>query len=212
MSEKQHVAPRALTSAVLGLATKVLKAGGLVVAPTETRYGVLARADRRDVLEKLCRVKARDLNKPTALLVSQPEDMGRLGKLTDAARRLSDEFLPGPLTLILSALKDWFPPAVVDNKIGIRCSSLPLIKQVVDGLGLPLTATSANRSGGAELESIDDIQKEFGDEIDLYLDAGALTGPTSTVVDCSGKGIVILREGAIDRRSIEAALKQPHER
>jgi len=178
-----------------------------VVAPTETRYGILARADRREILEKLYRVKAREINKPTSVLVARPEDAGRLGRFTELAKRLAGVFLPGPLTLVLAALGDWFPPAVVDGKIGIRCSSLPFVSGLVGAFEAPLTATSANRAGGAEFGNIDEIEREFGDKIDLYLDAGSLTGMTSTVVDCSGPEIVILREGAISRSRIEAALQ-----
>ncbi len=207
MSERQSVDPNALATPVSYMAAEILSAGGLVVSPTETRYGILARADRREVLEKLYRAKARDINKPTSLLVGQPGDIGRMGRINDPAKLLIGAFMPGPLTLVLAALKEWFPPAVVDGKIGIRCSSLPFVRGLVAALDMPLTATSANRAGGAECGSIDEIEKDFGDEIDLYIDAGTLTGRTSTVADCSGDEVVILREGAISRSSIEAALR-----
>lgn len=206
MSERQRVDPKVLAAPALNMAAEVLNNGGLVVSPTETRYGILARADRREILEKLYRAKARDINKPTSLLVEQPGDIDRLGKINGPAKLLIGAFLPGPLTLVLASLKEWFPPAVVDGKIGVRCSSLPFVSGLVAALDVPLTATSANRAGESEFGSVDEIEREFGDEIDLYLDAGPLTGKTSTVVDCSGEEPVILREGAISRSRIEAAL------
>jgi L-threonylcarbamoyladenylate synthase len=207
MSERLRVDPNAVAAPALNMAAEILSNGGLVVSPTETRYGILARADRREVLERLYRVKARNINKPTSVLVAQPEDIGRLGKINRPAELMIGAFLPGPLTLVLASLKEWFPPAVVDEKIGLRCSSMLFVNGLVTALDMPLTATSANRAGGSEFESVDEIETEFGDEIDLYLDAGPLTGKTSTVVDCSGKEPVILREGAISRNNIEAVLR-----
>lgn len=206
MTERERLDPAAPPSPILKEVATVLTEGGLVVAPTETRYGILARADRREVLEKLYEVKRRDLNKPTSLLVRLPEDIGSLGQMNRSAELLAKAFLPGPLTLVLRSKRDWFPPAVVDGKIGIRCSPLPLVRELLGLVDWPLTATSANRSGKSDFVTVDDIEKEFGDELDFYVDAGPLSGETSTVVDCSREKPAVLREGTISRRQIEAVL------
>jgi len=206
MSERRRLLPEVETAPVLELAAELLTAGGLVVSPTETRYGIFARGDRREVLEKLYRAKGRDLDKPTALLVGTTGEIDQLGKVNHAAELLIKAFLPGPLTLVLASRREWFPPAVVAGKIGVRCSSLPFASSLAGALEAPLTATSANRAGAADFETVDEIEREFGDIIDLYIDAGPLTGKTSTVVDCTGRKPVVLRDGAISRKRIEAAL------
>lgn len=206
MSSRHRIDPSDVPEAVVSQAVEILRDGGLVVSPTETRYGILARADRRDVLEKVYSAKGRDVNKPTSLLVEMPHEVGMLGKINRPAGLLIKAFLPGPLTLVVPSLKQWFPPAVVDGKVGVRCSPMPLVGALARAVDVSLTATSANLAGSGDFDTVDEIEKAFGDQIDLYIDAGPLTGPTSTVVDCSTEEPVILREGAIERGRIEAAL------
>ena len=190
----------------LDQAARALSNGELVVAPTETRYGLLARADRQEYIEKLYGLKRRDLRQATALFVRDLADAEKLGRLTAAAKALYEKFLPGPLTLILRAVPDWPPPRVVDGKIGLRCSSAATIRGLLDRLSMPLTATSANISGESDVESVKTLATVFGDRIALYLDAGPLVGAVSTVVDCSTDPVRILREGAISREQIEQTL------
>jgi len=205
MSSRHRIDPDNPPEEVVRQAVEILREGGLVVSPTETRYGILARADRRDVLERLYAVKGRDVNKPTSLLVEQPREVGMLGRVNRAAGLLIGAFLPGPLTLVLPSVKQWFPPAVVDGKVGVRCSPMPLVSALARSVDVSLTATSANLAGAGDFDNVDEIEKAFGNKIDLYIDIGPLTGPTSTVVDCSSEEPVILREGAIERSRIEAA-------
>jgi len=174
----------------------------VVVAPTETRYGMLARSDRQAGLERVYHLKNRPLTQPTAIMVPSPFDLPRYGIMTLEAERLSAAFLPGPLTLVLRAVPDWPPPRVVDGRIGLRCSSSPLVAALLAVVRCDLTATSANRTGEADLPDVKEIAALFGDGIDLYLDGGELTGPTSTVVDCSRPGVRILREGPIPTSDI----------
>jgi len=190
----------------LDQAAQALSYGELVVAPTETRYGLLARADNQKYLKKLYGLKKRDLRQATALFVRDLTEAAKLGRLTVVAETLFEQFLPGPLTLVLQAVPDWPAPRVVDGKIGLRCSSAATIRGLLDRLPMPLTATSANISGESETESVEELAAVFGDRVALYLDAGPLTGPASTVVDCSADPVRILREGAISRERIKQAL------
>jgi tRNA threonylcarbamoyl adenosine modification protein (Sua5/YciO/YrdC/YwlC family) len=193
-------------AALLDQAAGAILAGGLVVAPTETRYGLLVRADRQEYLEKLYSIKKRELSKATALLVRDMNELGSLGRITRAAARLAGRFLPGPLTLILEARRDWPPPRVVEGRIGLRWSSAAIIQQLLARLDVPVTATSANISGRPDHESVEGIASDFGDLVSLYIDVGPLAGSSSTVVDCSGLKVNVLREGAIGRREVEQAL------
>jgi L-threonylcarbamoyladenylate synthase len=199
--------PLSPQSAVLDRAAEALRRGDLVVAPTETRYGLLVRADQQSLLEHLYRVKQRDLDQATAVLVRGLGEIEALGVMTPAARRLASRFLPGPLTLVLAGRPDWPPPRVVGGKIGIRWSSSPVIAGLLKRLDCPLTATSANISGRPDPESVEEIASQLGNRVSMYLDAGPLSGATSTVVDCSAEPARILRDGAIGRSEIETVLE-----
>ncbi len=184
-------------------AARVVADGGLVVAPTETRYGILARVESEVAIQRLFDLKGRKVQNPTAVFVAAKSQIGRLALVTPIAQELSETFLPGPLTLVLESRVDWHAPLVVDGKIGIRLSSSALIQQLVEAVESPLTATSANLTGEPDRETIADIQKDFGERIDLYIDGGRLTGPVSTVVECIGQSYRILRAGAISIEEIE---------
>ncbi len=188
-------------------AIEILKGGGLVVAPTETRYGLLGRSDKAEVVEKVYQVKRRPLAQPTAIFVASVEMIMHYAELNPVAQFLAKLFLPGPLTLILNVLPEWNSPVARNGKIGIRISPAPVIEEIVERVGFPFTATSANLSGSPERSSIDEIVEALGDNVDLYLDSGVLAGELSTVVDCTGKPPRILRKGAIDEREILAALR-----
>jgi L-threonylcarbamoyladenylate synthase len=200
-----------MTASVLSLsdsqsilqAARVLADGGIVVAPTETRYGLLVRGDNNLAVQKLFEIKGRQFSSPTALFVSGKQEISRLGIVTPIVQDLMNEFLPGPLTLVLTSRIDWPAPRVVDGKIGIRLSSSPLIRQLVEAVEAPLTATSANLSGQPDRETIHDIQSDFGSQVDLYIDGGRLSGPVSTVVECTNSSYRILRVGAIPIEEIE---------
>ncbi|HVP06462.1 MAG TPA: L-threonylcarbamoyladenylate synthase [Candidatus Acidoferrum sp.] len=187
---------------LINQAAKVLESGGLIVIPTETRYGLVTNAENEVALNRLFGVKGRRTDMPTALFVRDVVAMGRLGEMNKTARALASAFMPGPLTLVVKSRVNWEPPRVVGGKIGFRLSSCPTVFRIVEKVSCPLTATSANRSGGKELETVDQIVKELGSEVDLYLDAGVLKGVVSTVVDCSAGQPVILRPGAIEAEAI----------
>ncbi len=171
--------------AVVDKAASVLKDGGMVVAPTETRYGLLARADQPQAVSRLYHVKGRPVELPTAIFAHDLKDIESFAVLGPAARRIAEKFLPGPLTLVLTALKDLGEPLVVKGKIGIRLSSAPFIKALLKQVSFPVTATSANPSGGEALDTVDEIARAFGGKVDLYIDVGVLDNTPSTVVDVS---------------------------
>lgn len=188
-------------------AVDVLRADGLVVAPTETRYGLLGRADKAEVVKKVYRVKKRALSQPIAVFVGSLEMVTHYAELNPPAQFLARLFLPGPLTLVLKGLPEWDSPVARDDKVGIRISPAPVIHEIMERVSFPLTATSANISGAAELSSIDEISRALSATVDLYLDGGVLDGAPSTVVDCSGDPPKILRKGAVDEKEIMAALR-----
>ncbi len=183
-------------------ASGILNRDGIVVAPTETRYGLLGRADHPVVMEKIYFLKNRPKEMPTAVFVHSKYMISEFADETDISISLAERFLPGPLTLVLKAHTDFGAPIVINGKIGIRCSSSRIIAAVIERVSFPVCATSANLSGREEPTTIEEIAKQFGGHVDMYLDAGPLDGQTSTVVDCSGDDVQILRRGAVGDKEI----------
>lgn len=203
----EKIDPQEPSQAMIEQAVGVLDAAGLVVAPTETRYGLLARADKKMPAERLAHAKRRAANKPISVFVGTVEMIVHYAELNPTAQRLARFFLPGPLTLVLRAIGKWHPMIAPVGKIGVRVSSSPVIQALMERVDYPVTATSANISGDEENETVEQIVEAFGEDVDLYLDSGSLTGMPSTVIDCSQEPPVVLREGAIDPGEIERVVR-----
>ena len=187
-------------------AAEVLRNEGIVAAPTETRYGLLASIDSNDALQRLFNLKRRQATLPTAIFVGQRNKIKKFGVENDVSKKLAEEFLPGPMTIVLKAAVSRPAPIVANGKIGIRISSSAVIAGIMEYINFGLTATSANLSGSDEQATISEIVNLFGSGVDLYLDAGPLTGKPSTVVDCLEDGYNILRVGAICELDISRCL------
>lgn len=194
------------TSAVT-LACNALNDGELVVAPTDTQYGILARVDNMYALEMLFNLKGRDTNKPLSIFVKDISQLKNYAEMSPVSEIVAGKFLPGPLTLVLRSKRDFGKLITSEGKTGFRLPSNPLIQQILDKIDVPVTATSANLSGSPAKESAVSIKKSFGSEIAVYLDGGKLNNPGSTVVAVIDDKITILREGAISRAEILAAVK-----
>ena len=181
-------------------AVRILLEGGVAAFPTETFYGLGADARNEAAVEKIFRIKGRDFLNPIALIVADEREVVPLvEEIPAAAKILIQTFWPGPLTLIFRAA-----PSVSSRltggtgKIGIRVSSHPIARLLAAGLSGPLTATSANRSGGPECSSADAVIRTLGDLPDAVIDGGPTPGGAgSTILDVTVSPPRILREGAI---------------
>ncbi|MEM1569591.1 MAG: L-threonylcarbamoyladenylate synthase [Candidatus Bathyarchaeia archaeon] len=170
-------------------AVRTLTNGGIVVYPTETCYGLAAAIDEVEAVRRVYLVKHRPLNRPLTILVANVRMWSMYAHLTQEAMKLIRRFLPGPLTIVL-----WKKPTVPDVvnpiRIGARISSHPLAQAIVEALGKPITATSANIHGETEPYSI----KDAVSDVDLVLDFGELPrNPPSTIVDLTVKPPLIQR-------------------
>jgi L-threonylcarbamoyladenylate synthase len=192
-------------SSVMEEAALVLRQGGLVVAPTETLYGILAKADSKEAARRLIEVKGRPVDKPSAVFISGVSEIEKLAKLTPKARKLCEIFLPGPLTLVLESKVNLGGLFTSNGKTGFRISSAWIVASLVKEVGI-LSATSANLSGQINPKSVPEIYEQLGEKIDLYLDGGILNNPPSTAVEVINDRVKILREGAISAKEIHAAL------
>ena len=194
-------------ASAVALACQALNNGELLVAPTETQYGILARVDNTAALEKLFELKGRDRNKPLSIFVKKIGQLKDYAEMSQMSELIAGKFLPGPLTLVLRSKRDFGKLITREGKTGFRLSANPLIQQILEKIEVPVTATSANFSGSPASESAMSIKERFGSEIAVYLDGGRLNNPASTVVEVIDDKINFLREGAISKTDILAAIR-----
>lgn len=184
----------------LAEAVRILLGGGVAAFPTETFYGLGADARNETAVEKIFRIKGRDFRNPIALIVADEGEVGPLVEEIPApAAILMKAFWPGPLTLIFRAASSVSSRLTGGTgKIGIRVSSHPIARLLAAGLAGPLTATSANLSGGPECSSAEAVIRALGDLPDAVIDGGSTPGGVgSTILDVTVSPPRILREGAI---------------
>ena len=171
-----------------------IRAGEPVVLPTDTVYGLCADPFHEDPVRRLYRLKGRDDLQPTAIVAADE------AALLDAIPELSGRpLLRGPFTLILPNPGRRFPWLTGDRPetIGVRIPALSgEVAEVLRQVGA-VAATSANRPGGPDPRSVDEIPEELRDGCAAIIDAGRLPGTPSTVIDLTGREPVVLREGAV---------------
>jgi len=181
-------------------AVAAIRAGQLVVLPTDTVYGLCCDGYREPPFRRLAKLKGRPESMPVALLAADldvildavPEARGRAAVVARA-------LLPGPYTLVLPnpARRFRWLCGTTPEAIGVRVAALPPeSKAVLERVGV-LAATSANRHGEPDPARVEDVPREILDGCGAVVDAGELPGTPSTVVDLTGPEPVVLREGAV---------------
>ena len=136
---------------------------------------------------------------PTSIHVLIPGAEPLVAKVPTTAQRLIDQYWPGPLTLVLPGRKN-IPKYLCNSSggVGVRISSQPIATSLVNNLGRPLTATSANPSGKEPARTLQETKNYFTNRVDVFVDGGTLTSETgSTVVEVIEDRIKIIRQGEI---------------
>ena len=188
-------------------AARCLAAGGLVAIPTETVYGLAARALDETAVARVYAVKNRPVDHPLIVHLAPSADPSRWGRFDDNALALAAAFWPGPLTLLVprtSVVPDWVTGG--RETVALRVPRHQLTIDMLEILGDAVVAPSANTFGHVSPTTPAHVLADLGDAIDLVLDGGACdVGIESTIVECSPEGLQILRPGAIDAPQIESA-------
>jgi L-threonylcarbamoyladenylate synthase len=167
-------------------AAEALRAGKVALVPTETVVGLVA-AERS--LDRIHQIKGRDPNKPVALLCSSPEEGFALAaSVPPLARRLAQQYWPGPLTLVLEQ------PA--GGTVGVRVPADSAVRAVLAAYGEPLYATSANLSGEPAPKGLEEVDPRISGAVDLVVKGEPGTGEASAVVDLTGGRVRLLRAAA----------------
>ena len=194
--------PEKIDKEVIERVAEVLRIGGVIVYPTETLYGLGANALDVQAAYKVFEIKGRDITKPISLAFMDLKHAKKFVYLTPIAEKLAERFLPGPLTIILNS-RIVFDEIFGGDKISIRIPDHPAAKALLNQTKFPITATSANLTGGKDPAEIKDVLEQLGDRVDLILDAGKCKyGKPSTVVDATTDEIKIIREGVIPKEEI----------
>ena len=187
----------------------VLDSGGVIAFPTDTFYGLGADPFNPDAISTIFQIKQRPADKPLLVLIHSLDQLEDLTYgVTGNARRFMEHFWPGPLTLIFKAASG-LPDALTagTGTIGIRLPGHPFTHRLLETLGQPLTAPSANISGTGEPRTAQQVESSLGGELDLIVDGGpAPGGKPSTVLDTTTTPPVLIREGALSRSDLESVL------
>ncbi|MEM7780437.1 MAG: L-threonylcarbamoyladenylate synthase [Pseudomonadota bacterium] len=192
-------------------AVQALRAGDLVAVPTETVYGLAARADQAEAVARIYAAKGRPDFNPLIVHVRDLAQAETLAVFDERSRDLAARFWPGPLTLVLPLRTD-APIATAVSAglptIAVRQPAHPVMRSILDEIGLPLAAPSANRSEHISPTRVDHVMTSLGGKCPLILDGGpSESGLESTIVALrEGGGWSLLRPGPITLERLEAVL------
>lgn len=204
----------AADAAGIARAARLLESGGLVAVPTETVYGLAARADEREAVARIYAAKGRPDFNPLIVHVRDLDQAGRYALVGDDAAALAARFWPGPLTMVLPLRADAdLAPAVTAglDTVALRAPAHPVMRALLDAVAFPLAAPSANRSGFISPTSPAHVLASLGGRIDAVLDGGAAQcGIESTIVAPrdfpGGERWAMLRPGPVTQEEIAAVL------
>ena len=188
-------------------AVRALKNDLLVAIPTETVYGLAARASSPNAVKKVFTIKGRPTNHPLILHIAKIQDLTLWSSdLPSVAHALAEKYWPGPLTLIVRRNNKVCDEITGGrDTVAIRCPSHPMTTELLTRLDDAIVAPSANRFGKVSPTSARHVAEDFGDEVKIVLDGGECSiGVESTIVDCTTNPPQILRPGAITAEQIES--------
>ena len=178
-------------------AKRLLSSGDVVALPTETVYGLAARADNTKAVAKIYKIKNRRKSSPLTVCVSSIKQAQMIADISPLARKLMKAFWPGPLTIVLP-LKPGAPVCAAASAglgtIGLRIPDADWVRSI----DMPLVLPSANTSGQPSPRSAQGVAADLGDEIPLIIDGGpSKIGIDSTVISIEGGKVKLLRAGAV---------------
>lgn len=186
---------------------EVLKNDGVLSVPTDTVYGVCARMDSEKAQENLRDVKHRPLTKAFPVMCGDEAQIKKIAEVDERSEKLIQAFMPGPVTFILKKKEE--VPAYVNggmDTLAIRMATSDALRELIQALGAPVFMTSANQSGEPVCTSLDEIEKSCP-ALDGMMEGDITFGEASTIIDCTGEELKILRQGPVTMEQIQKALQ-----
>lgn len=195
----------------ISYAVNCLKKGEVLAIPTETVYGLAADISQEKAVQNIFILKNRPFDHPLIIHIANKQDLGRYAiEIPPYAHRLVEKFWPGPLTLVLKKSElvgNW----VTGNRatVAIRMPDHPLTLQLIEKLGRPLAAPSANKFGKVSPTQVDHVIQEFGTEVKVLAGGDCNVGIESTIIDATHPThCKILRSGMLSPTMIEQTIGQ----
>ena len=185
----------------------VIRSGGVVALPTDTVYGIACSVKNSVAIQALYQIKIRKSIMAIPVLMSDLNQIDLVAKsLNENARKLAQTFWPGALTLVVAKNESLPTNLTIHPTVGVRIPDHDWLRAILRKTG-PLAATSANISGEASPSTASQVLDQLNGRIELIIDGGECKGGiSSTVVDCTGEEIKILRAGGITPEQIQSAL------
>ena len=192
---------------------RCVAAGGVALFPADTVYGLATDPESREGVDRLYRLKGREPDRPAAVMFFDLEPaLAALPDLGARTRGAVERLLPGALTLLLPNPARRFPLACgpEPERLGLRVPALSGALEPLAAVQRPVLQSSANRSGGADVRTLEEVDRAIRAGADLELDGGELPGTASTVVDLTRFEVAgdfeIVREGAVQASAVASAL------
>tara|TARA_Y100001933_G_C18978717_1_gene555786 strand:- start:1369 stop:2001 length:633 start_codon:yes stop_codon:yes gene_type:complete len=193
----------------LRLASKLLNEGQIIAIPTDTYYGLACDPFNFESLNKLFKLKERDIRKPLPLLIASKEDLLNFGIDYSDFENLLDAFWPGPITIVMKTEHKFYNGMIEnDGYVGFRVPNLEFVRDLIKFSGIPITGTSANISGQPETKDINVLE----DSLDLNIVKMIVNincgkeQSASTVIKLSDGRVEMLRKGPIKSNQIKEIL------
>jgi len=176
----------------------ILKEGGIVIYPTDTVYAMGCDALNVRAIEKICKIKGINPQKTNLSIVcSDLSNISEYARIDNTVFKIMKKHLPGPFTFILNATNNL--PKIYKNRkeVGIRVPNNAIVRTLIEELGNPLLSTSVRNQDDILEYGTDPelIEEEYGSIVDAVIDGGYGGLEPSTIVDCTGDEIKIIRQG-----------------
>jgi len=201
---------RRVSTSVLERVVASLKAGAVVVYPTDTAYGLAADPANARAVRRVFAIKGRRAEKQLPLIAGSRESAAAFVRLSGLSLKLAERYWPGPLTIVAPVRGRSASGA--GGTAALRVPASVWARALANGLGHPITSTSANLSGRPAIYAQDGIRRSFAGrrhQPDIFLDAGRLRPrPPSTIVKVSRGKVIILRAGPV-KPALKRPLKRP---
>jgi L-threonylcarbamoyladenylate synthase len=200
MAQATRILP--LDDEAIAEAARLIKAGSPVAVPTETVYGLAADATNAEAVARIYEAKGRPAFNPLIVHVTSLDAAQRIGTFDKAAVALAKRYWPGPLTLVVPLKRGAAIASIVTaglDTIGIRVPAHPAMQALLQAVGIPLAAPSANASGAISPTRAGHVLKSLGGRIPVIIDGGATErGIESTIIAATGGDLRLLRRGPVD--------------
>lgn len=182
-------------------AVDILNAGGIIIYPTDTVYGLGCSVENKNAIEKIYSIKRQRTDKPYSFVCSDLKHISEYARVSDAAFKVMKHLIPGPYTFVLPAASMKHLPKILVSKrktVGIRVPDSPISLAIIRELGHPILSTSVTLESGELLNDPEVIAERFHNLVEMIIDGGPLTSEPSSVLDLTDSTPKVVRVGAGD--------------